>query len=432
MANIRLNTFKEIIDEFHDSELPAFFSRDLKVDLDINKVMVVYGPRRAGKTFYCYQLISELLAHGINKERILYVNFEDDRLLPLEVKDLRYLLDAYYEKYPQNQNQLIYLFLDEIQSIPGWEVFVRRIYDKEQVRIIVTGSSSQLLVKDIASSIRGRTIRYSVYPLSFREYLRFNGLNLKDDYKESKQRYEIKNLLEKFIMNGRFPETIQENTILRESTLQEYFDLLVYRDLADKFSIKNTDLLKYLLKFLFTNMAKEFSVNSYYKSIKDQMSVSKETINDYLAHIQETSYFWLLPKFSYSLKEQRVNTKKIITIDNGLRNRACFHISADYGRLIENLVGAGLCEQYTDVYYWKNGSEVDFVTNDRNYLQAINVTSEEGDAEVFKREIKGLTAFKEHFPETQKLILITKETEGREGDIELIPLWHWLLRSHSC
>ena len=151
--------FKLLIKEFHEFSLPETFDRELKVPLNINKIITISGLRRSGKTFYFYNLIEKLKAK-INIDQIVYINFDDDRLFPLSIEDLNDFIEAYYELYPENKRKIKYFFLDEIQNIDKWEIFIRRIYDKEKIRIFITGSSSKLLKKEIATSLRGRTLSY--------------------------------------------------------------------------------------------------------------------------------------------------------------------------------------------------------------------------------------------------------------------------------
>ena len=426
MENLnKKENFKFLIKEFHTSSLPETIERDLKVPLFPKKVITIYGPRRCGKSFYFYTLIKKLLAQGINKERILYIDFEDDRISPLNFKELNLLMEAYFELYPENKNKEIFLFFDEIQNIKNWELFIRRIYSKEKAKIFITGSSSKLLSKEIATSLRGRTISFSLSTLNFREFLRFKGIVLEKNFEYTPLRFKIKKLLEEYLEWGGFPEVVLEKDLtIKKKILSEYFKLLVYRDLIERFSLENTTLLEDLLKFLFTNITSLFSINSYYRAVKQNFPVSRETIAHYLSFIKETGYFSFLPLFSYSLKVQRVNPKKIIALDNGLRNRIAFRFSKDFGKLAENLVGQLLLSQEKEVYFWQNKKEVDFVIKEGKNLCAINVSFGE---KIEKREIDSLLIFKKNFKNTKKLILITKELEKKENSINFIPLWKWLL-----
>ena len=169
------DVFKLVIKEFHEFKFPEIKERDLIWPLKTNKIITLSGPRRSGKTYYFYQIIKNL-TKKIDLSRIIYINFEDDRLFPLNLTDLNNLLEAYFELYPDNKGKNIYCFFDEIQNIKNWELFIRRIYDKEKVKIFLTGSSSKLLSQEIATSLRGRTLNYQMWPLSFKEFLKFKNI----------------------------------------------------------------------------------------------------------------------------------------------------------------------------------------------------------------------------------------------------------------
>lgn len=416
--------FKYIIKEFHEAQLPEPYKRKLTIP-ETQKVISLIGPRRVGKTFYFYQLINNLIKNNVDPGQILYINFEDERILPLNVKDLSLILEAYYELYPENTDKTLYFFFDEIQNTDNWELFIRRVHDKKNVKIYVTGSSSKLLSKEIATSLRGRTLSYYLFPLSFEEFLRFRQVTLNKDFEYTNARFKVKKLFTEYLYGGGFPEVVLEAKELKQSILQNYFEMLIYRDLVERFSIRNTHLLKSLVKFLITNIGTTFSVNSYYKTIKKDIPVGKDTLMEYLSYLEEINLIYLIPIFSYSLKKQQVNPRKVYCIDNGLRNAVSFMFSKDAGRLAENLVFLELKRRNKEPYYWKNKGEVDFVIKDRDSsLTAINVSYT---AEVDERETKTLLEFSDEFlPKVKELILLTKDLEKTEHGIKFLPLWKWL------
>lgn len=419
--------FKFLIQEFFSTKLPEIFSRELKIPLASKKVITLYGPRRSGKSFYFYSQIKELINNGIDRNRIVYINFEDDRILPLDFKELNSLIEAYYELYPENTKKTIYWFFDEIQNIKNWETFIRRIDDSKKAHIFITGSSSKLLSKEIATALRGRTFSFALYPLNFREFLAFNKIELKKNFQYSTQRFDIKKRLEQYMAFGGFPEVVLEKNItLKKKILEEYFHSLVYQDLAERYKLGNLPALKEIFKFLFTNVTSLFSVYNYHKHLSKQLPISRETVSDYLSYIQETDYLFFLPKFSYSLKEQSVNHKKIISLDCGLRNRMAFDFSDDIGKLAENLVGSFLHMAGSELYYWQAKGEVDFVIRNGKNLQAFNVTFGKS---VHDREINSLLEFKDRFRNVHSLTLLTRDQEGKEKGINKIPLWKWLLKA---
>lgn len=358
-------------------------------------------------------------------QRILYLNFEDERILPLQQGDLGDILEAFYELYPDEKNQTIYLFFDEIQNISGWELFIRRIMDKERARIFLTGSSSKLLSREIASCLRGRTLSFRISPLSFREFLKFKGIELERGYEYSGVRFKLKKALEEFIDYGGYPEVALEDKLKLE-ILKEYYETIIARDLMERFSLRNIQLLKEMLKYLLTNISSLFSLNAYFKAVSQAFHPSKETLVEYLSYILETEIIHLVPIFSYSLKVQQVNPRKAYSVDNGLRNAVAFKFSKDEGRLVENIVFQELKRRGYDIFYGKDKGEVDFVVRKNGVLSAIDVTYSSAVGEDQRRN---LMEFKKHFKDTKELILITKDTDQKAGRIKLISFWKWLLAS---
>ncbi|WP_319507190.1 ATP-binding protein [uncultured Methanolobus sp.] len=414
--------FKQIIKEFHEKKLPETYSRELKI-ADTRKIVSIIGSRRSGKTFYFYELIKGIRKNA-DVSQTLYINFEDDRIMPLELSDLNYTIEAYFELYPENMGKTLYFFFDEIQNITGWEIFVRRIHDTTDTRIFVTGSSSKLLSKEIATSLRGRTIPFYLYPLGFGEYLHFKGIDLEKDWEYGKKRYPVKKMFGEYMRWGGFPEIALEDETLSQNILKNYYEMFIYRDLMERFSIRNINLLKGLAAYLLTNISNLFSVNSYYRSVKENTQVSKETVAEYVSHLEDIGLIWQVPFFSHSLKSQQVNPRKIYCIDQGLRGAVAFQFSKDTGRLAENITFIELKRRNYDVYYWKGKKEVDFIARSEDgKLQAINVSYTN---DINPRETEGLHEFSKI--NDAELILLTEDIEKEEDGISFVPLWKWLLR----
>jgi hypothetical protein len=422
---MKKDKFNYIIKEFQEFKFPNILNRQLII-LESNKIISLVGNRRSGKTYFFYQLIKELLEKGIAKDQILYLNFDDDRLYPLKLEDLDCLIESYYELFPENKNKIKYFFLDEIQTIDNWELFVRRLNDKENIKIYLTGSSSKLLSQEIATSLRGRTLSYYLYNLNFKEFLEFKNFKFmkKDIY--SSKRYQLKKLFLEYLNDGSFPEVVLENNLKKE-ILNNYFDMFIYKDLVERYSIRNVDLLKKLSLYLLTNISNLFSASSYYKSIRKEISVSKETILEYLSYLKEVNLIFSVPIYSFSLKKQQVNPSKIYTIDNGLRNAVSFKFSEDEGRLAENLIFIELKRRLKEIYYWRGKGEVDFVIKNKdNSLDLVNVCYNN---EIPEREVSSINEFIDKHLKTKinNKIIITKDLEKNEKGIQYIPLWKWLL-----
>lgn len=404
-----------------------FVQRDTQIYFS-GKINTIIGSRRAGKTYFMYQIISQLKSE--HKDRIIYINFEDERLFPIKKEELDLILDAYYELYPENKDELLYIFFDEIHEVPFWETFLRRLYDQKNVEICVTGSSSKLLSKEIATGLRGRTLTYHIFPYSFKEFLNVKGVPLQRNFEYTPLRYKIKKLLIEYIEFGGFPEIVDKDQTLKTRILQEYFDLIFYKDLVDRYHIRSFYNVKEMLLYLVNTFSSYFSTNKYYNIQKSQgKKISKNTLFTYLACAADINFVFMVPKYG-KLKEQFANPKKVYVIDTGLINAISFKFSQNIGRLYENVVLVELKRRDKDVYYWKNKYECDFLTiQGEEVKEAIQVCYELTD-ENKDREINGLIETMQEFKLNVGLI-ITDDFEGEEiqGGNKIVykPLWKWLL-----
>nr|MBI4157131.1 AAA family ATPase [Candidatus Woesearchaeota archaeon] len=224
--------YKQIITFWKEFDIPKALERTMSVDVNTDFIITITGPRRAGKTYFCFRLISQLLEKGISKGNILYINFEDNKILGAESKDLDKLLEAFFELSLINKKQKIYLFFDEIQTVKNWDSWARTINDtRKDIQIVLTGSSSKLLSKDISTKLRGRVLNHEIFPLSFKEIL--NWKNVRYDLKNvsySKDRIEIKKLFFSFLNNGGYPALISQD-LQKENILQSYYDSMIFKDI---------------------------------------------------------------------------------------------------------------------------------------------------------------------------------------------------------
>ena len=420
--------FRRIIVDFQERPIRQTIKRDVEVPLFSDKIISLIGVRRCGKTSILYKMIEEL-RESIDIKNIVYINFEDDRLLGTTVNNLDDMIEGYYELYPQKRDEKIYLFFDEVQNIPQWELFIRRIYDTLNVQIVITGSSSKLLSSEIATSLRGRTLTYEIFPFSFKEYLRFKNITV--NLNSSKSLSFIKHSFEEYLIYGGFPETIGQDSVIQKRILSDYVNLIVYKDLIERYGITNTSLLKHLIKYTFVNMATLVSITKLYNDFKSNgYKLGKETLFDYFGYLEEAYAIFSVPIFRSSVREEQRNPKKIYAIDNGLRAVYDSSFSSDYSKLYENLVFLALRSQCSEVYYIKERQEIDFYCVIEGEKQLINVSVDISNPDTFEREIKSLTEGMD-FIGVDKSVLITKEREGSisvgEKVVILIPLWKWLL-----
>lgn len=421
--------FKRIITDFIEKEITGIYPRDISIPLDSKKIISLVGIRRSGKSSLLFNLIDNLRKSN-DPKNILYINFEDDRLFPLQVNDLDSLIDAYYELFPTKRNEKIYLFLDEVQVVEKWELFVRRIYDTLDVNIFITGSNAKLLTSEIATSLRGRTISFEVFPFSFKEYLGYKNIEINLD--SSKSLSFIKNALEEYLVNGGFAETIDTEQHLARKIVSEYLDLIVYKDIADRYRITNSALLKHLNKYCFTNIATLLSVTKLFNEFKSQgFQVSKDTLYNYLSYLENAYALFTVPIYRHSIKEEQRNPKKIYAVDNSFKKIYDYAMGADISKLYENIVFLHLRRQTKEIYYFKEKQELDFYANFGSYAMLVNVAYDLEKQSTREREISGLVEAMNYFG-LDKAYLVTKnENSIQKMDsktIYIVPLYEFLLR----
>lgn len=359
-----------------------------------NKIKVIIGMRRAGKTTFAYQHIKKLLAAGISMERILYVNFEDDRLLPLTQDKLVSLVEAFYATTPGNHDRQCFLILDEIQNVSGWQIVVRRLFDTKSLDIVLTGSSANLLSKEIASNLRGRSLSTEIWPYSFTEFLAARQKLIQKAPFGEKAKNQLTELFKQYLQTGGFPEVIHYSDNIRLQTLQEYLDVTIYRDIIERYQIKNTSLIKYLILFLVNNAAGSFSVNKFYQDAKTQgYRVSREAIYDYIQHIEDAYLCFCVDLYDRSIRKVQTNPKKIYAIDTGLLNALKLSFDSDSGKQFENVVYLDLRRQRCDVYYYltEERYEVDFLAiNSQGKKKLFQVVWDISNEQTYQREQRAL------------------------------------------
>ncbi len=420
----------EIIKDFQERRLPDPVERELRYPLEtpLNRAVVFSGPRRSGKTYLMYIGIKELLARGEDRNQILYVNFEDIRLAGATAQDLNDLLEVFFEIYPANRTKKVWFFLDEVQVVPEWERFVRTLVDMENMNVFVTGSSSKLMSKEIATSMRGRSLTYDVYPFSFAEVLRADGIE-QGEYLSSAQKAKIVHKLEDYVKYGGYPETV----IYREEwerILREILDVTIFRDIVERYDIKNIKVLKIFLNAIFNS--KEFSIHKFFNFLKSQgTKVSKNTLYNYFEYFADSFIVFPLRRFSYSYKDVESSIPKIYLVDNGLLSLQGIR---DKGRLIENIVFVELKRKGTrDLFYYKSTSdrEVDFVIRDgKTVKELIQVCYDIDNFSTKERETRALLNASKEL-NCDDLLIITWNHEAEEDVsgkiIKYIPLWKWLI-----
>ena len=423
-------TIIRVIMDFQEQKLPSLIKREIDVPLElkIRRAISIIGPRRAGKTFFMFQLIKSLLEKEVGRNRILYINFEDYRLAGIDYKDFGRLIEVYYELFPENRRKKAYFFFDEVQNVEGWERVVRTLIDRENAQIFITGSSSKLLSREVATQLRGRTLTYRVFPFSFREFLEARRFRLKTNM-SSYDKNRLLHLLDEYLRWGGYPEAVIESG-RRERILEEIWEVTIARDIIDRWKIRNIKVLRLLIRAL--KESKELSIHRLHNYLKSMgIRVSKNTLYSYLEYLNDSLVVFPLKKFSYSYKDVEKSIPKIYFVDNGL------YAGEGYlSRLLENLVFIELMRRgYTvneNIFYWKEqtGREVDFIIRRKNRVEQLIQVCYELTPENEKREIMSLVKASSKL-NCGKLLVVTWDQEekiekgGRR--IKIIPLWKWLL-----
>ncbi len=420
---------KTIITDSQQRAIPEVWERALKIPADSGTIITLAGVRRSGKTYHLFHLINHLKASGVPGERILYFNFEDERL-HLSSNELDLILQSYQELYPDHKLSDCYFFFDEVQEVDGWEKFISRIYASVSRHVFITGSNAKLLSKEIATALRGRTITFEVYPLSFVEYV--GVLAPKLNSRSSAGQAKLISLFNRFMHQGGFPELVKQEDELKDKILQEYFNVMVLRDLIERYQISNSSTLKYFCKRVVGASAGEFSVNKIYNEFKSQgYQVGKDTLYLYQDYSEAIYLNRLINKYSHSVVKAEGSLKKCYVIDQGMGAALDYKLSQDKGRLLETTVALELLKLGKRIAYHQNGGECDFVIVEKGKVTAaIQVAADLADIKTKEREIKGLVQSCLKFDLAEGIILTFDHTEQlkREGvKISVMPAWRYFL-----
>jgi uncharacterized protein len=421
----------EIVKDWKNNELPKTVLRDIKINVqgDIQRAVSVIGPRRVGKTYELFILIKDL-AEKFGKDRTLYVNFERADLGAVDYSDLVLMLETYYEIYPENKKKQIWLFLDEIQNVNLWEKFVRTSLDNG-IKVIISGSSSKLLSREIATNMRGRSLSYNLFPFSFEEYLKAKNFEF-GAFLSSEEKSKVINFFKEYLNFGGYPEAViypEE----REKIISDIFETAILKDVIERHKIRNTVAMKSLIKALLSS--KEFSVNKFYNYLKSQgIKTGKNAVYNYLGYLEDAFFVFSLRKFSLSYKKAEQSLPKIYFVDNGLLT---VNKVDDKGKLLENLVFTELLRRNLDIAYYQTPAkeEVDFLVKEgKKVRQLIQVCFDIGDFNTHDREVKSLVKASKEF-KCNNLLILTNSLEKQEVSkgkkIIIKPVWKWLLEKEG-
>lgn len=414
------NTIKLIIAENQQFiSKVKLFKREYSFEKNLNYVLV--GLRRAGKSYLLYERIQQLMKEGHSEEEFLYFNFEDDRLLNIQVSDLNTILTSYQEMFDYKP----FIFLDEIQIIDGWEKFARRLAD-QNYHVYITGSNAKMLSSEIATTLGGRFQIKEVFPLSFREMLRSKGIDVDDKNFEYKNATSINKYLEEYFRFGGLPEV--GNVQDKRSWLNGLYGKIFFGDLLTRYSIRNDKALKFVVQKLAESIKQPISYSRIVKMVSSiGTKISTETVIDYLGYMNES---WLLIPISNHASKfvEKASNKKYYFIDNGILN---LFLTDPNTSLLENMVAINLYKQYgDDVAFFNSNIEVDFYVP--NQKIAIQVSYSLKDDDTKKREVRALDKISSFVDVERRYIITMYEEEIIEMNghtIHVVPLLKWLLKN---
>lgn len=393
-------------------------SRDYDLEENVNYCFV--GIRRTGKSYMMYQQIHDLMNDGISSSQIVYVNFEDERLLEISVDDLNTILELGIEFSGSKGKP--YLFLDEIQNVDGWEKFVRRVADMKY-RINITGSNSKMLSKEIASTLGGRFMIVNVFPYSFKEYLSANHIeNIILDQLGTKKRADIVSQYEQYVTYGAFPELVDIKN--KRPFLNNIYQTVYLQDIITRNKITNDFAVRLILKKIAESVTKALSFNRLTNIVKSAgISIGKQTVINYVGHMLDSYLIFSLQNYA-----SKKTSPKYYFMDTGLLGLMLLDCRTAQ---LENLVAVELIRRYgfENVYFFENNIEVDFYVPSENL--AIQVSMQVlDDVDTLERETKAFVKLNQFIPDTKCLLVTNSEETKLNCDgikIDVVPAWKWLL-----
>lgn len=412
-------------------EMPSLILRNQPIiePANIKRILAIVGPRRAGKTYFMYQLIQSLLqSNQYSKEHILFLDFEDYRLGEFTGDAIDEIFTAFYQvagQYP------LFLFFDEVQNLPNWSSVLRTLHNRGKFRIIVSGSSSGLLSSEIATELRGRYEDIIMLPFSFQEYLRYRDISHAPASLQTAARGNILAAFYDYVKHGGFPEVaMADSEIEQRKLLQSYFKTVFYKDILERYNIKARYVLDALMNDILENYASMFSITRFEKQLKsNSLPGSKRTIANYFHYLTEAFFVIANEKFSFSPRRRIMNPKKAYLTDTGFAALGR-PFTENRGRIIENIVAIDLFRHGMETYYFKNRNECDFIIKQgRKPTHALQVCWELTTRNE-KREIAGLVDACGTLGLNSGIILTYAQDEEREKDglkISVLPVWKWLL-----
>ena len=413
----RKDVFKALI-ALKQEEIPfEAIERDVRLPVARKEIVTIPGVRRCGKSTAMELAVNELVASGVAKERILWIGFDDERLAGMETGELDDILSAYMEMHPDIPLKDVYMFFDELPLVEGWELFVLRVFKSYCRHVFVCGSNAHVLSREMKSELRGWPYEVELWPLSFREFCRFRGVDA--DSPLEREHARVRGAFDEFLKYGAMPGVVLEESVSDKfKKLQGYFDTMLLRDFIEHWSVANP-----------------VSVNAIYNDIKSQgFKATKNDLYDWLDKACGIYLFIRATKYNRSVAKEEQALSKYYMVDNGLRTATLIAQSDDAGRQLENAVFLHLYRNRGGdgkVCYWQGRGECDFaVCRDNEVVRLVQATWSLADAATRRREVAGLLEAAKAL-DCGDLAIVTHDEEGEiaEGGrtIRVVPAWKLLL-----
>jgi len=417
---------------FQNSFQRNSYEEEVQRKATTNEILFIKGVRRSGKSTILRNHIENLIASGVPKEQILFVNLEDPRFASyLSLELLEEIKNSYL--YYLKPKEKPYIFLDEVQNVDSFEKWLLKEYELGTAHLFATGSNSKLLSKEIGSSLSGRYLDIEVSTLSFKEFLAFKGESLSSPYELVSKHMLVEQYFEEYMNYGGFPKVVlTDDTRLKEAELKSYFDSILLRDIVARYKLDNFRVLEKLSIFLLSSIANPVSLTK----IKNRLGVSFDLTSNYVEYLENTYMIQTIPLFDWSLQKQFSNPKKIYSIDTGLSKRVSFEVGKRTGDLLENIVYLELKRRFESIYYFKTAQnyEIDFLIKEREKItHLIQVSQTLSDSKTKKRELRALVkaSIELNYTKDTKLWLITMDESSVEVidgvEIEILNVLEWLL-----
>ncbi|MBD3376728.1 AAA family ATPase [candidate division KSB1 bacterium] len=396
--------------------------------MDLDQILAISGIRRCGKSFLLKQIINGLLHQGVSPENILFVNLE----LPAFIgQSAPKVLDQIFETWQKihHLKGRLYIFLDEIQTLPQWEAWLKYHYDlnKGKYKFFITGSNSQLLSAEFASLLSGRIIEKRLFPFSFKECLDFKTIQWKNPQQRALNRIQIKREFDRYLHFGGMPETLPvEYTEIKRELLSSYFNAILYRDIIPRFGVREGTLLNEVAIYLLGHASDVVNISKLAQYFK----INRVTLGDFIRYLTLSYLLVLTSRFSFSAKTRELSQRKCYTLDTGFANLLPLRFSPDHGKLLENLVLIELLRRDNKVFFWRNSNECDFIIETPDGIRKAIQVCYELTPSNRSRELKGLLTAGQAVKADEVMILTLDSTDRLEIEqnrVDILPVSDWML-----